>query len=169
MRQLGTRPLGELPEYSQDIQVGFTERERVRSSHQGVRGRSHGRAAFSPDTEVARVRRRTFHGRGRSSDRVGGAPAYFLRAAIRHSFNPDQTRACGPTAGRRGREETACGEKQKMNLLGEGDGTRFELGCNVVRGVYADVEAYYSARVARYGATPLGVDWSCQATQMLRF
>ena len=35
--------------------------------------------------------------------------------------------------------------------------------------VYANVEAYYSARVARYGATPRGVDWSCQATQDLRF
>jgi SAM-dependent methyltransferase len=35
--------------------------------------------------------------------------------------------------------------------------------------VYANVEAYYSARVAKYGATPLGVDWSCQATQDLRF
>jgi len=56
-----------------------------------------------------------------------------------------------------------------MNRLGEGDGTRIELGYDVVRGVYADIEAYYSARVARYGATPLGVDWSCQATQMLRF
>ncbi|WP_422284038.1 class I SAM-dependent methyltransferase [Bradyrhizobium sp.] len=35
--------------------------------------------------------------------------------------------------------------------------------------MYADVAAYYSACVARHGATPLGVDWSCQATQMLRF
>ena len=35
--------------------------------------------------------------------------------------------------------------------------------------VYSDVEAYYSARVAKYGAKPLGVDWSCQATQNLRF
>ena len=36
-------------------------------------------------------------------------------------------------------------------------------------GVYAGVEAYYSARVAKHGATPLGVDWSCQATQSMRF
>lgn len=36
-------------------------------------------------------------------------------------------------------------------------------------GLYADVESYYSARVAKYGATPRGVDWSCQATQDLRF
>ena len=35
--------------------------------------------------------------------------------------------------------------------------------------VYSDVEAYYGARVAKYGATPRGVDWSCQATQSLRF
>lgn len=35
--------------------------------------------------------------------------------------------------------------------------------------VYASVESYYSARVAKHGATPRGVDWSCQATQDLRF
>lgn len=38
-----------------------------------------------------------------------------------------------------------------------------------VQRIYSDVEAYYGARVAKYGATPLGVDWSCQATQSLRF
>jgi SAM-dependent methyltransferase len=43
------------------------------------------------------------------------------------------------------------------------------LGGSVPGNVYSDVEAYYSARVAKYGATPLGVDWSCQATQSLRF
>lgn len=32
-----------------------------------------------------------------------------------------------------------------------------------------DVETYYAGRLARYGAIPLGVDWSCQATQQLRF
>jgi SAM-dependent methyltransferase len=36
-------------------------------------------------------------------------------------------------------------------------------------GIHADIERYYSAQVARYGATPLGVDWSCVATQQLRF
>jgi SAM-dependent methyltransferase len=35
--------------------------------------------------------------------------------------------------------------------------------------VYCDIEAYYGARVAKHGATPRGVDWSCQATQDLRF
>ncbi len=35
--------------------------------------------------------------------------------------------------------------------------------------ICSDVEAYYGARVAKFGATPLGVDWSCQATQSLRF
>jgi SAM-dependent methyltransferase len=35
--------------------------------------------------------------------------------------------------------------------------------------LYSDVEAYYGARVAKHGATPRGVDWSCQATQSLRF
>ncbi|MDE2330522.1 MAG: class I SAM-dependent methyltransferase [Bradyrhizobium sp.] len=33
----------------------------------------------------------------------------------------------------------------------------------------AGVEAYYSAKVRKYGATPRGVDWTCQATQELRF
>jgi len=42
------------------------------------------------------------------------------------------------------------------------DGERF-------RDVYANVEAYYSAKVAKHGATPRGVDWTCQATQELRF
>lgn len=31
------------------------------------------------------------------------------------------------------------------------------------------VKAYYEGRVARYGATPPGVDWTCRATQYLRF
>lgn len=44
----------------------------------------------------------------------------------------------------------------------EGDRARFSA-------VYANVESYYSARVAKHGATPRGVDWSCQATQDLRF
>jgi SAM-dependent methyltransferase len=36
-------------------------------------------------------------------------------------------------------------------------------------GVYESIAGYYSAKVARYGATPLGVDWSCVPTQELRF
>ena len=35
--------------------------------------------------------------------------------------------------------------------------------------VRTDVEAYYAAKLARHGAIPLGVDWSCEATQSLRF
>jgi SAM-dependent methyltransferase len=35
--------------------------------------------------------------------------------------------------------------------------------------IHADIKGYYGSRVARYGATPLGVDWSCVATQRLRF
>ena len=31
------------------------------------------------------------------------------------------------------------------------------------------IESYYTQRLAKYGATPLGVDWSCLATQCLRF
>jgi SAM-dependent methyltransferase len=38
-----------------------------------------------------------------------------------------------------------------------------------VQRIRSGVEAYYGARVAKYGATPLGVDWSCEATQSLRF
>jgi SAM-dependent methyltransferase len=44
-----------------------------------------------------------------------------------------------------------------------------ELGDAEVQRVYSGVEAYYGARVTKYGATPRGVDWSCQATQWLRF
>lgn len=35
--------------------------------------------------------------------------------------------------------------------------------------VHADIEAYYSQKIMRYGAVPLGVDWSCAPTQELRF
>jgi SAM-dependent methyltransferase len=34
---------------------------------------------------------------------------------------------------------------------------------------HASVEAYYSAKIAQFGATPHGVDWTCVATQNLRF
>ena len=56
-----------------------------------------------------------------------------------------------------------------MNLSGKSDGGSITLGGRVPESIYSDIEAYYSARVAKYGATPLGVDWSCQATQSLRF
>jgi len=60
-----------------------------------------------------------------------------------------------------------------VNVLAH-DGSRtsesgIRPGDGPLRDVIADVEAYYSARVARHGATPLGVDWSCWATQNLRF
>ncbi|MGJ4890118.1 methyltransferase domain-containing protein [Bradyrhizobium sp. HKCCYLRH3099] len=35
--------------------------------------------------------------------------------------------------------------------------------------VCSGVDAYYTDCVARHGATPRGVDWSCEATQSLRF
>jgi SAM-dependent methyltransferase len=35
--------------------------------------------------------------------------------------------------------------------------------------VYAGIDRYYSAKIAKYGANPLGVDWSCVPTQELRF
>ena len=38
-----------------------------------------------------------------------------------------------------------------------------------IREVYARIKSYYSRKVSRYGATPLGVDWSCVPAQELRF
>jgi SAM-dependent methyltransferase len=35
--------------------------------------------------------------------------------------------------------------------------------------VYSNIAAYYTQKILRYGATPLGVDWSCVPTQQLRF
>jgi SAM-dependent methyltransferase len=35
--------------------------------------------------------------------------------------------------------------------------------------VFGQIAAYYGAKLARHGATPRGVDWSCSATQWLRF
>jgi SAM-dependent methyltransferase len=34
---------------------------------------------------------------------------------------------------------------------------------------FAELERYYTRRVLKYAATPLGVDWSCQSAQELRF
>lgn len=36
-------------------------------------------------------------------------------------------------------------------------------------GVLVAIEQYYSKKILTYGATPLGVDWSCVPTQELRF
>lgn len=35
--------------------------------------------------------------------------------------------------------------------------------------ILSHIGGYYGAKVARHGATPLGVDWSCAPTQELRF
>ena len=35
--------------------------------------------------------------------------------------------------------------------------------------VHAEIAAYYTAKVTRFGATPFGVDWTCVPTQELRF
>jgi SAM-dependent methyltransferase len=35
--------------------------------------------------------------------------------------------------------------------------------------IYETIETYYSTKLSQYGATPLGVDWTCIATQQLRF
>ena len=35
--------------------------------------------------------------------------------------------------------------------------------------IHASVDAYYSSTVEAFGATPRGVDWTCAATQQLRF
>ena len=56
-----------------------------------------------------------------------------------------------------------------MTAAAEGDGRAIASGDGTLGRVYSDVEAYYGARLAEHGATPRGVDWSCQATQNLRF
>ena len=56
-----------------------------------------------------------------------------------------------------------------MSLRAQAGGIGTAPDSEPLSGVYAGVEAYYSARVAKHGATPLGVDWSCQATQSMRF
>lgn len=56
-----------------------------------------------------------------------------------------------------------------MMVASETDRAGVKPGDRTLQGVHSDVEAYYSARVAKHGATPLGVDWSCWATQNLRF
>lgn len=35
--------------------------------------------------------------------------------------------------------------------------------------LHADIERYYTQKVLAHGASPLGVDWTCQPTQELRF
>ena len=35
--------------------------------------------------------------------------------------------------------------------------------------LYTGIGAYYAGKLARHGAIPLGVDWSCEATQRVRF
>lgn len=35
--------------------------------------------------------------------------------------------------------------------------------------VYETIEKYYTAKISKHGATPFGVDWTCIATQQLRF
>ncbi|UFZ03525.1 class I SAM-dependent methyltransferase [Bradyrhizobium ontarionense] len=44
-----------------------------------------------------------------------------------------------------------------------------EPGQSSLDAICSGVDAYYTACVARHGATPRGVDWSCEATQGLRF
>ena len=36
-------------------------------------------------------------------------------------------------------------------------------------GLRSRIEHYYTAKIERHGPTPLGVDWSCEPTQQLRF
>lgn len=36
-------------------------------------------------------------------------------------------------------------------------------------GVHAEISDYYTAKVRKFGATPLGVDWTCVPTQEMRF
>jgi SAM-dependent methyltransferase len=40
---------------------------------------------------------------------------------------------------------------------------------DVLRPVHARIEAYYTDKISRHGVGPRGVDWTCTATQELRF
>lgn len=40
---------------------------------------------------------------------------------------------------------------------------------DILRPVHARIEAYYADRISRHGVGPRGVDWTCTATQELRF
>ncbi|HTB40956.1 MAG TPA: class I SAM-dependent methyltransferase [Reyranella sp.] len=40
---------------------------------------------------------------------------------------------------------------------------------DTLRSVHARIEAYYADKISRHGASPRGVDWTCTATQQLRF
>jgi SAM-dependent methyltransferase len=76
---------------------------------------------------------------------------------------------------------TASGTPAAPGKRGPGLGSRISRGDGVTHdppehpgspsfdALCADVAAYYTARLARHGAIPLGVDWSCAATQQLRF
>ena len=48
-------------------------------------------------------------------------------------------------------------------------GAMRSAGARSLDSVYGAIENYYTAKVSRHGATPLGVDWTCIATQELRF
>lgn len=42
-------------------------------------------------------------------------------------------------------------------------------GDDPLSSLYADIAEYYTGKLAAYGASPLGVDWTCEPTQALRF
>lgn len=44
-----------------------------------------------------------------------------------------------------------------------------DLSQKSLAGLLAEVGQYYSRKIDTYGATPLGVDWSCEPTQHMRF
>jgi SAM-dependent methyltransferase len=44
-----------------------------------------------------------------------------------------------------------------------------ERGTRSLEPVYETIESYYTAKISKHDATPLGVDWTCVATQELRF
>lgn len=41
--------------------------------------------------------------------------------------------------------------------------------CRLLAELHTEIGIYYTFKIARYGATPLGVDWSCAASQDRRF
>jgi SAM-dependent methyltransferase len=42
-------------------------------------------------------------------------------------------------------------------------------GASELAPLHSRIEQYYSAKIERWGPTPMGVDWSCEPTQQLRF
>jgi SAM-dependent methyltransferase len=52
---------------------------------------------------------------------------------------------------------------------GDGSVLRSAKADGRITRIHAIIDDYYSRKLAKYGATPAGVDWKCTATQQMRF